>query len=172
MLKHAIRPSTPALTAAGVAEPVARRRVPAKRWFSTGLLAAVALALTLGFTGCRPSANVEARALNIALTQQGKPYVHGAAGPNAFDCSGLVRYSFTRAGRVLPRVATAQYYASQHIPASWARPGDLIFFGSPAYMYHVAIYAGGGNVVAAPHTGTVVKVERLWTSNYYVGRIN
>ncbi|MGZ6816458.1 MAG: NlpC/P60 family protein, partial [Mycobacteriaceae bacterium] len=68
-------------------------------------------------------------------------------------------------------VATAQYYATQHIPVSWARPGDLIFFGTPAFLYHVAIYAGNGNIVVAPHTGTVIQVERLWTWSVYVGRV-
>ena len=179
---HASAPSDPisatppipsaALAATSAAEPATARRIPAKRWFSTGLVSALALAVTLAFTGCVPSHNPGARALNVAMTQLGKPYIAGAAGPYGYDCSGLVQYSFARAGRLLPRVATAQYYATQHIPVSWARPGDLIFFGSPAYLHHVAIYAGGGNIVAAPHTGTVVKVERLWTSNYYVGRIN
>ena len=101
------------------------------------------------------------------MTQRGKPYIAGAAGPYGYDCSGLVQWSFARAGRVMPRTATAQYYATVHIPVSAARPGDLIFFGMPAFLYHVAIYAGNGYILAARHTGTVIQartavdVERL-----------
>ena len=163
-------PSAP-LTATSAAEPATARRIPAKRWFSTGLVSTLALAVTLAFTGCVPSHNPGARALNVAMSQRGKPYIAGAAGPYGYDCSGLVQYSFARAGRLLPRVATAQYYATQHIPVSWARPGDLIFFGNPAFLYHVAIYAGNGNIVVARHTGTVIQVERLWTWSVYVGRV-
>jgi cell wall-associated NlpC family hydrolase len=142
----------------------------AKGWFSTGIVAALVLAVTLAFTGCAPAGGCGARALSAAMSQLGKPYIAGAAGPYGYDCSGLVEWSFARAGRMLPRTATAQYYAVAHIPLSALRPGDLIFFGTPAFLYHVAIYAGGGKVVVAPHTGTVVQVERLWTWSFYAGR--
>ena len=153
------------------AEPKAGHRVPAKRWFSTGIVAALALAVTLAFTGCTPCANPGARALSAGLSQQGKPYIAGAAGPYGYDCSGLVQWSFARAGRAVPRTATAQYYATVHIPVSAARPGDLIFFGTPSFLHHVAIYAGNGNILVARHTGTVIQIQRLWTWNVYVGRV-
>ena len=144
---------------------------PTKRWFSTGIVAALVLAVTLAFTACGYGSNCGARALAAGMTQRGKPYIAGAAGPYGYDCSGLVQWSFAQAGRALPRTATAQYYATVHIPVSAVRPGDLVFFGTPAFLYHVTIYAGNGYVLAAPHTGTVVQLERLWTWNVYVGRV-
>ena len=146
-------------------------RGPTKRWFSTGIVAALVLAVTLAFTGCGGGYcnNTGARALSAGMTQRGKPYTAGAAGPYGYDCSGLVQWSFAQAGRGLPRTAAAQYYATVHIPVSAARPGDLIFFGMPAY--HVAIYAGNGYILAARHTGTVIQLQRLWTWNVYVGRV-
>jgi cell wall-associated NlpC family hydrolase len=145
--------------------------VPAKRWFSTGIVAALVLAVTLAFTGCTPCANTGARALSAGMTQRGKPYIAGAAGPYGYDCSGLVQWSFARAGRALPRTATAQYYATVHIPVSALRPGDLIFFGTPAFLHHVAIYAGHGYLLVARHSGTVIQLQRLWTWNVYAGRV-
>ncbi|MGZ4619650.1 MAG: C40 family peptidase [Frankiaceae bacterium] len=157
--------------AAGAVEPATGQRMPAKRWFSTGIVAALVLAVALAFTGCTPCANTGARALSAGMTQRGKPYIHGAAGPYGYDCSGLVQWSFGRTGRALPRTATAQYYATAHIPLSALRPGDLIFFGTPAFLYHVAIYAGNGNILVARHTGTVIQLQRLWTWRVYAGRV-
>ncbi len=92
----------------------------------------------------------------IARRELGDPYVWGAAGPNAFDCSGLTMYCYAQIGIGLIHGATYQYRASRPVPLNALLPGDLVFFGSPSYCYHVGIYAGGGQMIAAPHTGAVV----------------
>ncbi|MQY27858.1 C40 family peptidase [Nocardia aurantia] len=105
--------------------------------------------------------------LDTALKQVGDPYVWGAEGPNAFDCSGLVQYSAEQAGiHNMPRTASAQYNATKNHPVNPGdlQPGDLIFpdaefnGGNPG---HVMIYVGNGQVVEAPHTGDHVKVIKL-----------
>lgn len=117
----------------------------------TAVVIAAALAATLGGIVTAPQASaatsLESRALSVARGKQGAPYRYGAAGPSAFDCSGLVQYSYRRAGKRLPRTAANQYRHVHHIPAHSRRVGDLVFFGSPAY--HVGIYAGHGKILNA-----------------------
>ncbi|RMI35810.1 NlpC/P60 family protein [Nocardia stercoris] len=105
--------------------------------------------------------------LDTALHQVGDPYIYGAEGPNAFDCSGLVQYSARQAGITdMPRTASEQYHATMSHPVAPndLQPGDLIFpdaefnGGDPG---HVMIYVGDGRVVEAPHTGDHVKVIQL-----------
>ncbi len=117
------------------------------------------------------SSSFGAKVVYLASKQAGKPYVWGAQGPRAFDCSGLVHYVYKQLGRSIPRVANAQYAASQKIPQSARQPGDLIFFGRPGSIHHVGIYAGNGMMWAAPHTGAVIRLQKVYTSSYLVGRI-
>jgi peptidoglycan DL-endopeptidase CwlO len=95
----------------------------------------------------------------VAIAQRylGVPYVYGAAGPNAFDCSGLTMYCYAQIGIGLAHGATAQQQASTPVPLNALLPGDLVFFGGASYSYHVGIYVGGGSMIHAPHTGTVVQ---------------
>ena len=99
--------------------------------------------------------------LQTAAHQVGKPYVWGAVGPDTFDCSGLVLYSFAAAGIRMPRVSQQQWFAGPHVNYSDARPGDLLFWHydptDPTDIDHVAIYAGNGMMLVAPHTGDFVK---------------
>jgi len=107
-----------------------------------------------------------------AQHQLGKPYRYGAAGPSAFDCSGLVQFVYHRAlGYRLPRTAAEQYHASRHISRSSLRVGDLVFVRYGGYISHVGIYAGHGYWWVAPHTGTVVKLQRIYTSSVVYGRV-
>ena len=104
--------------------------------------------------------------IKYGMTQIGDPYVYGAEGPNAFDCSGLMLYVFEHFGIHLPRTAAQQQkYVT---PVSSPRPGDLVFWGAPAH--HVALYVGGGKVLSAPHTGAKVRVQDVWGSPTY-GRV-
>jgi peptidoglycan DL-endopeptidase CwlO len=98
-------------------------------------------------------------AVSAALAQQGKPYQWGAAGPNAFDCSGLMMYAWGVAGVALPHQSAQQYGVGTHVPTDLAylKPGDLLFFYSPT-IHHVAMYIGNGLQVHAPTSGDVVKV--------------
>ena len=95
----------------------------------------------------------------VALAQRelGDPYVFAAAGPSAFDCSGLTMYCYAQIGIFMPHAATAQQQMSTPVPINALLPGDLVFFGGPGASYHVGIYAGGGSMIHAPHTGDVVR---------------
>jgi cell wall-associated NlpC family hydrolase len=104
--------------------------------------------------------------LGIAAQYVGTPYVYGGSSPSGFDCSGYTQYVFGQAGISLPRTAAAQQAAST--PVSSPQPGDLVFFGSPAY--HVGIYAGGGMMYDSPHPGTVVQKRPIWSSAHSFGR--
>lgn len=105
------------------------------------------------------SASAGQRALRWALNQIGKPYVWGAEGPNAFDCSGLTSQAWAHAGRVIPRTSQEQWRRLPRISLSQLRPGDLVIYNKGAS--HVAIYAGGGQVVQAPRPGTTVRLSAL-----------
>lgn len=96
------------------------------------------------------------KAVQFALAQVGKPYVWGAAGPGAYDCSGLTMASWASAGVSLPHSAAEQYNFGTHVPLSALQPGDLIFMYSP--IGHVTIYAGNGLMVSAPQSGENVSV--------------
>lgn len=102
---------------------------------------------------------VAAKAVAVALSEVGKPYVYGASGPNSFDCSGLVQYAYRRAGVALPRSTQQQLAATRPVPAADLHPGDLVFFYPGAT--HVGIYLGDGTMVDAPHTGATVRVEPI-----------
>jgi cell wall-associated NlpC family hydrolase len=116
-------------------------------------------------------APVGARALVEAARHLGAPYVYGATGPNAFDCSGFVRYVFGRVGVALPRTAAEQYAAVRHLPDAQRQPGDLIFFRlGGGGIDHVGIYAGNNEIIVAPKTGDHIRYQAIWTS-YQVGRI-
>lgn len=108
--------------------------------------------------------------LKAAASRAGAPYVWGATGPNSFDCSGLVQWSFAQIGIRMPRVAQSQFFTGPHIPYRDARPGDLLFWHyqdpiDPAFITHVAIYIGHGQMLEAPHTGDVVKVIAVPLAN-------
>jgi cell wall-associated NlpC family hydrolase len=98
-------------------------------------------------------------AVNTAKAQLGKPYVYGAAGPDSFDCSGLTMYAWRAGGVGLPHSAEMQYNAIPHVAITQLQPGDLIFYGSP--IHHVGIYVGGGQMIEAPYTGSVVRYASI-----------
>ena len=103
-----------------------------------------------------------AAALRWAATQLGKPYQWGGCGPDAWDCSCLVQHAYAAAGVSLPRNTTEQYATSgPHVDQGALEPGDLVFFGTTANVHHVGLYVGDGQMLDAPHTGTVVRVEPL-----------
>jgi cell wall-associated NlpC family hydrolase len=109
--------------------------------------------------------------VGVAASLAGRPYRYGAAGPSGFDCSGLVQYAYGRVGVSLPRTTAGQYAATRHVPASQMRPGDLVFVAGRGGPSHVGIYAGNGNWWVAAHTGTTVKLQRIYTSSIVVGRV-
>ncbi|MGY2084107.1 NlpC/P60 family protein [Blastococcus sp. SYSU DS0539] len=98
-------------------------------------------------------------AVNTALAQVGDPYVWAAAGPNAFDCSGLVQYAYAAAGISVPHSSRMQSTMGTPVSRSALQPGDLVFFYSP--VSHVGIYIGNGQMVHAATSGVPVKVASV-----------
>ena len=112
-----------------------------------------------------PTANtVGAQALAAALSRRGDPYVWGAAGPDEFDCSGLVVWAFAQEGISLPHFTGDLWNSGVHISRADLEPGDLVFFF--ADISHVGIYLGDGLMVDAPDFGEVVRVEPVFWSAY------
>jgi cell wall-associated NlpC family hydrolase len=109
-------------------------------------------------------------ALRLAARQQGKPYRYGAAGPASFDCSGLTMYVYGKLGVSLPHNAQQQYAAIPHVSRLAMRAGDLVFVRQHGTITHVGIYAGEHRWWVAPHSGTVVTKQRIYTSHIVVGR--
>ncbi|MFE9173441.1 C40 family peptidase [Streptomyces kebangsaanensis] len=135
-------------------------------------LAAVGGSLVVpGMASEAAAATPATKALRIAASKKGAPYQWGATGPRSFDCSGLTLYSFKKAGKKLPRTADQQYNKTRHISAKSRRAGDLVFFHSGSYVYHVGIYAGGGKIWHAPKSGDVVKLQKIWTKSVWYGRV-
>jgi cell wall-associated NlpC family hydrolase len=129
--------------------------------------------------GSANSAAVSSSALNVmlrgAMSRLGMPYVWGAAGPTRFDCSGLVQWSFARAGIVMPRVAADQALTGPAVPASQLQPGDLLFYHTdptdPTYISHVAIYVGNGWMIQAPEPGKNVEVVPADFGSEFAGAV-
>ncbi|MEQ6901155.1 NlpC/P60 family protein [Nocardioides sp. YIM 152588] len=115
-----------------------------------------------------PASGRASAALSYAMAQVGKAYVYGAAGPSAFDCSGLTMMAWAQAGVSLPHSSSAQFSSGTRISESQLQPGDLVFYYSP--ISHVGIYIGGGNIVHAANPGTGVRVAPLH-SMPYVGAV-
>jgi cell wall-associated NlpC family hydrolase len=111
------------------------------------------------------------KVVRVAATRKGAAYRWGAIGPRRFDCSGLVKWSFARVGKSLPRTSRSQYAHTKHISKSQRRKGDLVFFLSGGRVYHVGIYAGGGKMWHAPKPGDRVKLASIWTSKVRYGRV-
>lgn len=110
------------------------------------------------------------RAVELARSFSGTPYVWGGDDPSGFDCSGLVQHVYGQLGIELPRVSRDQARAGQPVPSlADARPGDLVAFGEP--VDHIGIYAGAGEMVVAPHRGDVVRVQRITATPTAIRRV-
>jgi cell wall-associated NlpC family hydrolase len=116
-----------------------------------------------------PTANtIGAQALRWALTRRGDPYVWGGAGPNDFDCSGLVMWAYAKVGISLPHFTGDQWQMGVHVGRNQLEPGDLVFFYPD--IGHVGLYIGNGLMVDAPDFGEDVQVQPvMW--NVYVGAV-
>ena len=113
------------------------------------------------------------RAADYAQNMIGKPYRYGGNSPAGFDCSGLVQYSYSRAGLSIPRTTRSQRESSVAVGSKSLRAGDLIFFDQEGRKYsHVGIYIGNGRFVHAPSSGKQVRVDKLdktYWKKHYVG---
>jgi len=111
------------------------------------------------FPNLPPPGPAAAAAIDFARAQLGKPYAYAAAGPDAYDCSGLTMASYRAAGVSLPHYSGAQYAALPHVSLDAMQPGDLLFWGDNA-SYHVAIYLGAGRILEA--AGANVHIGPIW----------
>ena len=113
------------------------------------------------------------RAADYAQKMIGKPYRYGGNSPAGFDCSGLVQYSYSRAGLPIPRTTRSQRESSVAVGSQSLRAGDLIFFDQEGRKSsHVGIYIGNGRFVHAPSSGKQVRVDKLdktYWKKHYVG---
>ncbi|MGW2820240.1 NlpC/P60 family protein [Streptomyces sp. NPDC001443] len=109
-----------------------------------------------------------AAAFSAGQTKIGSPYVYGASGPSSFDCSGFTSWAYAQAGVSIPRTSQAQANAGTRIYSqSDLQVGDLvIFYGD---QHHVGLYAGNGQVLHAPRTGTVVRYESIGNMPFQFG---
>jgi len=114
-------------------------------------------------------------AANWALTQLGKPYLWGGAGPGEYDCSGLTMMAWARAGVQLLHYTGYQWQEGPHVPLSELQRGDLLFYATntsdPSTIHHVAIYIGNGMMVNAPYTGAFVRIDSMYAPGGLIGAV-
>jgi cell wall-associated NlpC family hydrolase len=114
-------------------------------------------------------------AKDIAMRQRGDAYAYGASGPDRFDCSGLIQYSYRRAGFSVPRTSGAQAGFTRRIAKEDMRAGDLMFFYGSGGVYHAAIFLkwsrGHAVMVHSPGSGQRVRVAVPWTSSWFGGTL-
>ncbi len=111
-----------------------------------------------------PASGRAGAAIAYAMAQVGKAYVYGAAGPDAFDCSGLTMMAWAQAGVALPHSSSAQYSSGPHVAESDLQPGDLVFYYSP--ISHVGMYIGNGMIVNAENPSSGIRVTSLHAMPY------
>jgi len=116
-------------------------------------------------------------ALEVARNQKGDPYVYGSDGPNSFDCSGLIQYSYAKAGISVPRGSgdQASYFHRLKFKNNM-RPGDLMAFYGSGGIYHVGLWTGRWQdgrrlILHASRPGTPVKVDPVWTRQWYAATL-
>ena len=143
------------------------------------VLAAVLAASMLAFSTSADAATRGKRvknALQVVKAQKGDPYQYGATGPSRFDCSGLIYYSYRKAGFTnVPRTSDGQASYADRISRKTMRKGDLMFFYSGSGVYHVAVFAGWSNghrvMIHAPNSGGRVRTEKPWTGQWFAGTL-
>lgn len=146
-----------------IAAEEARQAAAAQQAAEGGTATATTTTTTTDDPGVAGSGRA-AKALAFAKAQLGKPYRYAAAGPSAYDCSGLTSASWKAAGVSLPRTSQAQFGAGKAVSKSDLQPGDLVFFYSG--ISHVAIYVGNGTIIHAPHPGSNVRYAKLDSMPY------
>ena len=106
------------------------------------------------------------KVVSLAMGYRGVPYVWGGCSPSGFDCSGLVKYVYSKVGITLPHSSSMQYSYGTPVSKGNLKPGDIVFFYRP--IHHVGIYIGDGKMVDA--TGSRVQISNVFTGNYVGAR--
>lgn len=160
-----------------LAQVQARRAAAQQAAFARALAAAEAAAQApagsplVGVPAATTAASpAGAAALAAAQSLSGHPYIWGGTGPVGYDCSGMTDAAYAATGVALPRTAAQQYLSGPHPGLDQLQPGDLLFWASdprdPATIHHVALYAGGGLMVSANHTGDVVRLQTVFAGGF------
>lgn len=112
-----------------------------------------------------------AKAVELAKTQLGVPYLWAGSDPeDGFDCSGLIMWAYSGAGKRLPHSSQLMASVTRHINFTDLQPGDLLFYGTP--IHHVGMYVGNGQMIEAPHAGANVRSASIWRSDLVLaGRV-
>jgi cell wall-associated NlpC family hydrolase len=114
-------------------------------------------------------------AADWALSQIGRPYQWGGAGPYTYDCSGLTMVAWSHAGVALLHYTGDQWVEGVHVPLSALQRGDLLFYATnnadPATIHHVGIYIGGSDMVDAPYTGVNVRIDSMYAPGTPIGAV-
>ncbi|TWS25882.1 NlpC/P60 family protein [Tsukamurella sputi] len=161
----AANPAVKADPAAKPAQTIASRNTTAR----PNVVSDVAIAPKPGVTsvaGVQPG-GAKAKVVQAALSRTGLPYSYGSAGPNSFDCSGLVYWSMKQAGISVPRDSYGQLGGGRSVPISDLQPGDIVIYNGGS---HAALYIGNGKVVHSVNYGIPVKVSPLNEMSVYSAR--
>ncbi|MDH4107346.1 MAG: C40 family peptidase [Gammaproteobacteria bacterium] len=116
--------------------------------------------------GSRSQGGVSRRAAQVAVKQVGVPYRYGGHGESGFDCSGLVHFAYSRAGKSLPRTTHGLWRELEPVPSRDLRVGDVLFFDIEGKVSHVGLYLGASRFVHAPSSGREVSIASL-DSDFY-----
>jgi peptidoglycan DL-endopeptidase CwlO len=160
----------------------ARRAALAAEAAAAAARAAAAAGATQGSTqvpswawGSGASATQGDIAANWALSQLGKPYQWGGAGPYSYDCSGLTMDAWAQAGVQLAHWTGYQWLSGPHVPLDDLQRGDLLFYATnnadPSTIHHVGIYIGDGMMVDAPYTGAFVRIDSIYQPGIPIGAV-
>jgi len=161
----AVKPAESGKPAAKPAQTVTSRNTAAR----PNVVSGVAIAPKPGVTtvaGAQPG-GAKAKVVQAALSRTGLPYSYGSAGPNSFDCSGLVYWSMKQAGISVPRDSYGQLGGGRSIPISDLQAGDIVIYNGGS---HAALYIGNGKVVHSVNYGIPVKVSPLNEMSVYSAR--
>lgn len=115
------------------------------------------------YSSSSSASGAAAQALEVARAQLDDPYVFGAEGPEAFDCSGLINYAYAQAGVSLPRTTDGLIGAGERVSRSELQPGDLVFTSS----HHVGLYVGDGKMLSARNSEEDIGIHPIW--QFYAG---
>jgi cell wall-associated NlpC family hydrolase len=127
------------------------------------------------YTGSAANSSQGDIAADFALSQIGKPYQWGAAGPSTYDCSGLAMVAWAHAGVSILHYTGDQWNEGVHVPLDDMQRGDLVFYATnnadPATIHHVGIYIGNGEMVDAPYTGVDVRIDSIYQPGVPIGAV-
>ena len=169
-LKSARQAALAAAAAAAAAQAAARASAQSAAGSTQGSTTAPSWASSSG-----ASASQGDVAANWALTQLGKPYQWGAAGPDTYDCSGLTMVAWAHAGVSLLHFTGYQWDEGPHVPLDQLQRGDLLFYATnnsdPDTIHHVGIYIGNGMMVDAPFTGADVRIDSIYQPGTPIGAV-